>query len=566
MKFFKLIIFSFSFMLLCGKLKAQEDLISSKNDSILLAQAYMNLYLTSSYFDSLERPRIEKILNYEKSEIEKIRNPAFLRGNQTLYQFTQSLLQYNQTYFFYSDRRIQAMLSRPNPQRKTVVIRAKNLLDIAIKQYNNSGTNDSLFYNQTTNSFFNVIGFTNDADIQHKTNLIRLKNEINDKIDEELYLDFRRFLTKAKISNSYELDSMQYVSRSYGIPIKTLVQTNQIQPSLHVSSDLKTINPEYYAGLRAEVIYRYVELMTLLKEKSSRETDHDILNSKYKYWINRLNSVEDDFIKEELNPTVVEEVKRQVDNTTKKTNTIRSSGGGISKGRRPTSIKKPEMKPGMENAEKFDPPLAEEAPPIMYSQEIQKNFFPSPPPKASAKYFVSDYKPDLSNFGQVDTFLKGKLESKGFTNQLHYYYFNQDGFAIATSLEKFNIDGSEVPNDKRFIKSLGSEDHFSYFEIVKSMFLDIESEYRMFTFIIDSNQANPAGEGLSGTFSEQILFNSYKELPADLKEKVISPKVLTVLVYHFHQNDIGEVPELVLGGNLDVQEYLQKAGLASIIQ
>ncbi|MBB6325086.1 hypothetical protein FHS59_000701 [Algoriphagus iocasae] len=563
MKFFKLFIFSISVMLLCGKLKAQEDLISSKNDSILLAQAYMNLYLTASYFDSLEWPRIEKILNYEKSEIDKIKTPAFLRGNQTLYQFTQSLLQFNQTYFFYSDRRTQAILSRPNPQRKAFVIRLKNSLDIAIKQYNNSGTNDSLFYSQPPNSFFNLIGFTIDADLQHKTNLIRLKNEINDKIDEELYQDFRRFLTKAKFSKIYELDSMQFLSRSYGIPIKSIVQTNQIQPSIHVSSDLNNINPEYYTGLRAEVIYRYVELMTLLKVKSSRESDHDLLNSKYKYWINRLNSVDDDFIKEELNPTVVAEIKKQVDNTTKKTNTMKSSGGGITgSGRRPTSIKKPEY----EEAVKFDPPLTQEEPIVMYSQEIQKKFFPSPPPKASAKYFVSNYKSELSNLGQVDTFLKGKLASKGFTNQLHYYYFNQNGFAIATSLEKFNLDGSEVPNDKRFIKSLGSEDHFSYFEIVKSMFLDIESEYRMFTFIIDSNEADPAGEGLSGTFSEQILLNSYKELPADLKEKVISPKVLTVLVYHFHQNDIGEVPELVLGGNINVQDYLQKAGLASIIQ
>ncbi|MBN3583647.1 hypothetical protein JYB64_14705 [Algoriphagus aestuarii] len=561
----KLFIFFFSIILFCGNIKAQEGQISTENDSTTLAQAYMNLYLTSLYFDTLESSRTEKILRYEKNELDKIKSPEFLRGNQTIYQFTQSLYYLNLTKSFYSDRRTQAILSQSNPQRKSYVIRLKNLLDNSIRHYNNSSTDEVLFINQPINSFFQLIGFTLDADYQHKNNILTLKEKINDEINEELYLDFQRFLRKVKLSKDYDLDSMEILGKNYGIPINTLVQTNQIQPSTLASSDLNTINPAYYVDLRAEVIFRYVELLALLKGKNSREADHDLLNSKYKYWINRLNSVDDEFIKMELNSTEVESIKKQIDSISKK-NSGFSSIGGITKGRRPTSIKKPEAKPGLENVEKLDPPLAEEAPPIMYSKKINKNYFPSPPPKASATYVVQNFKEELASLNQVDTFFKSILENQGYKDQLHYYYFNQVGFALATSLEKFNLDGTAVVKNKRFVESMGSEGHFSYFEIVKSMFLDIESEYRFFTFIIDSQQAKPSGEGLSAPFSEQILSNSYQELPEDLKSSAFSPKALTVLVYHFHQNDIGKVPELKLIDNLTIQQYLQLAGLTPIIQ
>lgn len=561
----KLSIFFFFAILLCSNLKAQEGKANLENDSTTLAQAYMNLYLTSLYFDTLESSRIEKILKFEKDELDKIKSPEFIRGNQTIYQFTQSLYHLNQTYFFYSDRRTQASLARNNPQKKSYVIRLKNLLDDAIQHYNKSETNDLLFYDQPKNSFYQLIGFTFEADFQHKTNILSLKDKINDQIEEELYLDYQRFLRKAKLSKDYDLDSMILISRSYGIPINTLVQDNQIHPVVQVASGYNSIDPTYHAGLRAEVIFRYVELMSLLKSRNSRQADHDLLNSKYKYWINRLNSVKDEFIQKELNAQVVEEVKKSVNNTAKKNTATKPSGGGISGGNRPKPIINP--RPGLGQIGGIEPPIMEESVPesIPYSLKMEKNYFPSPPPKASATHVVSNYKEGLASLNQVDAFFKSILENKGYKGQLHYYYFNQVGFALATSLEKFNLDGSPVAEEKRFVESMGSENQFSYFEIVKSMFLDIESEYRMFTFIIDSKQAKPSDYSLSAPFSEQILSNSYKELPEDLKALVVAPKTLTVLVYHFHQNDIGEVPELELTENLTIQEYLQHAGLTPII-
>ena len=120
-------------------------------------------------------------------------------------------------------------------------------------------------------------------------------------------------------------------------------------------------------------------------------------------------------------------------------------------------------------------------------------------------------------------------------------------------------DGSEYTN-------LGGDGKFSYYEVFKSMFFSVESEYRMFAFIIASKSATMSNDEMSTGFAEQLLKNSYDTLPADLKNKILPNKTLSVFVYHFHQNDIGEVPELDISGKLTVKDHLKNAGLTQLIQ
>ena len=82
MKFFKFLLFSFLMTAFLGSVKAQEIPQPVKNDTITLAQAYMNLYLTETYFDSLSKNRISKILSFEKDELGKIEDSTFLKKKQ----------------------------------------------------------------------------------------------------------------------------------------------------------------------------------------------------------------------------------------------------------------------------------------------------------------------------------------------------------------------------------------------------------------------------------------------------------------------------------------------------
>lgn len=67
---------------------AQENPPIAKNDSIILAQAYINLTLTKEYFEGLSEERISKILQFEKSELASIEDHSFLKDNAALYNFS----------------------------------------------------------------------------------------------------------------------------------------------------------------------------------------------------------------------------------------------------------------------------------------------------------------------------------------------------------------------------------------------------------------------------------------------------------------------------------------------
>ena len=155
------------------------------------------------------------------------------------------------------------------------------------------------------------------------------------------------------------------------------------------------------------------------------------------------------------------------------------------------------------------------------------------------------------------------LDQAGFGANAHYYYA-LDCFALGTSLEKFKKEGS-ISAEKRFIKTF-SDQKFSYYEVFKSMFFDLEADYRMFIFIVASEGAEVSNDAMIAGRAEALIHLNHKTLPEDLKVKNLSHKKLTALVYHFHQNDIAQVPELNLSGNLSLKEHLKNAGLTALIK
>jgi hypothetical protein len=70
---------------------------------------------------------------------------------------------------------------------------------------------------------------------------------------------------------------------------------------------------------------------------------------------------------------------------------------------------------------------------------------------------------------------------------------------------------------------------------------------------------------MTAPFVGELLENSHPSLPGDLMGIELPKKKLTVLVYHFHQDDIGEVPMLDVSGEITAEDHLKKAGLTAII-
>ncbi len=98
------------------------------------------------------------------------------------------------------------------------------------------------------------------------------------------------------------------------------------------------------------------------------------------------------------------------------------------------------------------------------------------------------------------------------------------------------------------------------------MFFDVEFDYRMFAMVIASKAAAMSRNGMTPSFAQKLIENSYGILPADLTDKELKNKTLSVFVYHFRLNVNNGTVELDLSGKISAQDYLKNAGLTQLIQ
>lgn len=510
--------------------KAQEMPPTVKNDTITLVQAYMNLYLTETYFDTIPSERIKKILAFENDEIKSIKDNSFIRANSTLYNFTNALFYQNQSKFYFREK---------SEINRSFLRRMKSILGRGIDYYNSAKINEFETFRKEKSELYEMIKFDSESNNELNSELRSLKNKFNSLFNEDIYSDFKRMFFAAKNSDRFYIDSLSYFSRIYDMPLSREILKNKPEFPLFSFEDSNFIKPEYTADSRLDIISRYIQLKYLASKgtRVPRNFNKTVLYEAYNDFIRRVRKENDTFIREELNPTVCKMLLSEL------------------------TSKFPREKE-LEDMVLPMPPMA------MINQppnNLQNYFFPNPAPLASANSIFSNYKTTLSTLGQVDSFLRTGFTNAGYKDQLHYYY-DMDGFAVTTSLEKFDKNGSTVPEDRRFIENFDEDRKFTYFETFKSMFFSIESDYRMFAFIIATESATTGNNTMSASFAGQILKNSYDSLPADLKNKSLRSKTLSILVYHFHLNDIGEVPELDLSENLTVQDHLKNAGLTQILQ
>lgn len=78
----------------------------------------------------------------------------------------------------------------------------------------------------------------------------------------------------------------------------------------------------------------------------------------------------------------------------------------------------------------------------------------------------------------------------------------------------------------------------------------------MISCIIASREVAVSKKSFSLNQMNTLIQNSYSSLPQDLESLIVPDKTLTILVYHFYQSDVGEIPLLDTKAVLTVQDHL----------
>ncbi|MBN7809650.1 hypothetical protein J0A68_01695 [Algoriphagus sp. H41] len=499
--------------------------------SYATAQAYINLSIIQANFESQSNSQIASVLEFHEKELRESWNSDFAEQNPELSHFTQALLYENLSRLLYR--------SRKNILRQTLV-EWKEALEKGIDHFNLSQTDSG--WSEEKRHFHELIQFDSEDIHVLDSRINGLKSAFTPYFNEDIYPDFQRIFYKAKNAGEYDFEGLKRLSELYSIRLDLSVLENRGPEPPNWEFD--KITQTYEMLPKLDLVSKFIQFKYLASDQFSIPTGFDVkqLYDSYDDFLFSLGQENDAFVMRELNPEAIEVLFSQLQE------------------KFPFPFSRELVLSESESDGVVDFLENMQAAPVRSAL-----FFPELAPLASASLIKRNFKPELRTLGQVDGFLRSKFLAAGYGQQLHYYYAS-DGYAMTTSLEKFNLDGSAVAADKRFVKSLAGEQKLSYYEIFKSMFFDLEFDYRMFALVVSSKATVMSRNGMTPQFAENLIANSYDQLPTDLQNKTLSDKTLSVFVYHFHLNLGSGTVELDLSGEISAQEYLRKAGLIGIIQ
>jgi hypothetical protein len=527
-------------LLCCTSAKSNDTLQTRVPDSLTLAQAYINLSLTEQYFDTLAIGRLSKILRYEEGELKSIKDSNFVSANKHLFYSSSSLLNYNKAHLMFKTKTSVA---------RSVLTKWRNTLDRSIDDFNTAGLNQyfSLLENRPEEQseaivYNDLIGFSKELSSTLINDVYNLKSAFNPYFNADIYPDFRRIFYWAVKSRKNPLDSLRQVASIYNMGVDGSIIDGRPETRgrrLRVPNNFR-LDKDYVIDLPNQLISRYLQLNYLATGKHNKTLGQDERSSLHDSYDNFKRDVEEYYNSSSPDSFF----RRNINNET-----LKILSDNIQK-RYPNDLR-----------------LQDQAAMMMMPRPSAPNlprfYFPDPAPFPSAYTFVTNFQPALKSMKQVDNYLSTIFNRAGYRRRLHYYYV-RTGFAVTTSLEKINKDGSPVSDNKRWEVSSGSGS-FSFYQVFKSIFFETESNFRMFALIVSPRKVGLQSSAASIGGMQDLTEHSYPSLPQDLEAMTIDSKTLSVLVYHFLQSDVGEVPMLQTKNALPVINHLQKSGLVDIV-
>ncbi|MCX6303550.1 MAG: hypothetical protein NT040_01140 [Bacteroidetes bacterium] len=524
--------------------------VKASNDSLTLAQAFVNLSLTCQYFDTLRPDRISKILRYEESELSSIRDTQFIRLNSKLYNFTKALWSLNkgkQTF------RKDTVASRKTLlEWKDLFVESRERyfqtgVPVLIRNWASDYPNRLRYFEPgidcldlECNSFYEFIKFDTRSYYDFNDGLNQLAAVISPLFNRDIYPDFKRIFYSAKNSDTIYLDSLSWYAGLYHFRNAGYNQNMQLY-----RSDFQVEPADsglFFMSSAPDLIKRYLYLLYIAREKRDH-IDISRLYTEYRSFVSALDPAD----------TLT---FRYPDSVIKKDTFFNKEIGSVTCAALLQLLKKNYPEDTLDyivnKSIRTDSPVP------------TKYVFPHPAPFPSAVAVVPHFHPGLKTMTDVDKFLRKNLDRAGYDGRCHYYYA-ADGFAITTSLEKIKRDGSQLPANERWNLSYGSDGKFSVYTIFKSMFFATDGSFRILAFVVSSQEAERTTTAPSFSAMSQLLKNSYAALPQDLEDSSLPDKALTTLVYNFYQSDIGEVPVLDTRQLLTVRDHFRNTHLMNLL-
>ncbi|MFC5193334.1 hypothetical protein ACFPIK_16295 [Algoriphagus aquatilis] len=508
------------------------------NDSLTLAQSYINLSLTVEYFDSLSSERVARILPFLEGELKGISNQQFRQENEVLLLLSEAQLQFLETKHSFVNRK---SLTR------TQLLHWKAQLDSA-----NSLVNEIWKSSHPSdwkgNEYYQLIGVTKENFELLTKGISSLKDSLNKQVNLDLYPDFKRLYFKAKNQGDYQFDSLQYLVGIYGMSLNFEILENSDFPREKIPSKNNpkgTLRYELAQGIA--LINQYLQLDYIAKKAKHVDSRPELHNSMAKlrvqfnpedslnfndlFGLYRQDIPKDEFFRTEFSA-------KNIDDLSKKLN------------------KKFPLRPG----ETLRLDLSQNAGMGLEPKPaVEKFYFPKVAPFPSSKIAIPDFLPATERLGDVDTHIRKSFEAAGYQGRLHYFYLHEPGFAVTTAIERIQKDGSPVsPEDTRWDLRGNPSGSFSLYQVFRSIFFATESDFRIIACLVSAAEARTGSEQGSFGFFTRLLENSYSTLPKDLRNMKLKDKTLTILVYHFFQSDIGQVPVLDQSKRLTVNQHLEK--------
>ena len=508
------------------------------NDSLALAQSYINLSLTIEYFDSLNSDRISRIIPYLQGELKGITDESFRAQNGALRMLTQAQLVFLKTKFSYETRK---GISRPQ------LLAWKAGLDSA-DSYLQTMRSVSNVREWAYNEYYELIGVTSENLERLTSGIWRMKYELNKHFNLDIYPDVQRLYFKAKESGQYHFDSLQYFVGLYGMSLDFSILANSDFPNRELEQIITANRWSYYrVDLAIELISRYLQLDYVAKKA------HDVRSKK------DLHEALGDF-EWKLN---LGDSLQFLDNSSNYRNDIAKDNFFITELGETTIAS---LREHLLNKFPLDP---DEHPEKLLSRERamleagnghdERFYFPKVAPFPSAKISIQNFLKDSVRLEQVDHYIRKNFEAAGYLGRLHYFYLHEPGFAVTTGIERIQKDGApKSPESSRWDLTAGADGSFSLYKIFKAIFFATESDFRIIACVVSTKEAVTGNTPGSFEVFSRLLERSYSSLPTDLAKVEMPQKTLTILVYHFYQSDIGQVPVLDTSKRLTVYQHLEK--------
>ncbi|MCR9214335.1 MAG: hypothetical protein NXI13_11510 [Proteobacteria bacterium] len=193
--------------------------------------------------------------------------------------------------------------------------------------------------------------------------------------------------------------------------------------------------------------------------------------------------------------------------------------------------------------------------------------FPDNPPIASARevipnrFFLKEGEPNPTLKQVSDKILKA-LDAGGYY-ETSFYRFRENGFALATKLEKIHEDGTPIAGDERWSADIKPRFDISFTEYLSSLFLAKTGYYRIIVFIVSEEAFSQSGDA-DREVAEAWVSSGANALQKDIaKAEFTEDHLSTALVYVFEKPETE--PSKFAGNWLQGKTHLEKAKLWSAL-